>query len=301
MPGSPQIHVPSAISEKLGSVLLFERFAGGGRLRPPFLARERGFHELVTSTDREVFVLIHDAAISFAVVRTVVALLNQCPRLLLLLLLGINEFFDVAVRITKRVHLRCTTGLAAGLHDVGDLVINFQEAHRAAWATAAAEFFARRTDRCQISARARTELEQHRLGIREVHDAFHVVFDGLDEARAALGIFVLSAGALGFVGLGIEKPITLGGIFADSVLMIEADVEPDGGIECAVLIHGQPSQLVEKYFAIRFGEITILDAPVGNGAGDAMDELAHGGFALRSVLFAVEIFRHDNLRREHRP
>ena len=152
-------------------------------------------------------------------------------------MLGINEFFDVAVRIAQRVHLRRTTGLAAGLHDVGDLIVNFQEAHRSARTTAAAEFFTRRTDGRQIGARPRAELEQHCLGIREVHDAFHVVFDRLDEARAALRIFVLGAGAFSFVGLGIEKPVALGGVLADAVLVIEADVEPNRRVECAVLIN----------------------------------------------------------------
>ena len=62
---------PSAfgnLGEKLGRVFLFERFAGGRGLRPPFLARERGFHELIASAYGKVFVLIHDAAISFAIV-----------------------------------------------------------------------------------------------------------------------------------------------------------------------------------------------------------------------------------------
>ena len=34
---------------------------------------------------------------------------------------------------------------------------------------------------------------------------------------------------------------------------------------------------------------------------DAVDELAHGGFALGRMLLAVKIFRHDDFRGEHRP
>ena len=106
-----------------------------------------------------------------------------------------------------------------------------------------------------------------------MHDAFHIVFYGLDEARAALGVFVLSGSAFGFVGLGIVKPITLGGVLADAVLVVKTDVEPYRRVKRAVLIHRQPSQLVEEYFAICLAEVTILDAPVRNGPRDAMDKL----------------------------
>ena len=79
----------------------------------------------------------------------------------------------------------------------------------------------------------KTKLEQHRLGIREVHDAFHVVFDGLDEARAALRVFILGLGAFGGVGLGIIKPVAFGGVLADAVLVVKTnvDVEPDGELK----------------------------------------------------------------------
>jgi len=56
-----------------------------------------------------------------------------------------------------------------------------------------------------------------------------------------------------------------------------------------------------KNFAISLAEIAVRDAPVRDGAGDAMDELAHGSLALGGVLFAVKIFRHDDFRGEDRP
>src|SRR6185312_15003999 len=150
-----------------------------------------------------------------------ITLLDQRPRLLLFLLLGVNEFLDVAVPVTQRVHLGRTTGFAAGLHDVRDLIVNFQEAHRAAGTTAATQFFAAGTDRRQISAGAGTILEQHRFAVGEVHDVFHVVLHGLDEARAALRIFVLRRGALGLLGLAVEEPVALAGILADAIFVIE--------------------------------------------------------------------------------
>ena len=43
----------------------------------------------------------------------------------------------------------------------------------------------------QIRAGARAVFEEHRLAVGQVHDGLHVVIDRLDEAGAALGIFVL--------------------------------------------------------------------------------------------------------------
>ena len=203
--------------------------------------------------------------------------------------------------VAQRVHLRRAARLAAGFHDVGDLVINFQETHRAAGPAAAAQFLAAGTDRRQIGAGAGTVFEQHRLAVGQVHDGFHVVLDRLDEARAALRIFVLGLGALGLAGLAVEKPVALAGIFADAVFVIQTDIEPHRRIERAVLVHAQPGQFLVKNFAVRLAEIAVRNAPVRNRPRNAMDELAHGRFALGGVLFAVKIFRHDDFRGEHRP
>ena len=50
-------------------------------------------------------------------------------------------------------------------------------------------------------------LEQHRLAVGQAHDVFHVVVDRLNEAGAALRIFVLGGGAFGLAGLAIVKPV----------------------------------------------------------------------------------------------
>jgi hypothetical protein len=81
----------------------------------------------------------------------------------------------------------------------------------------------------------------------------------------------------------------------------QPDVEPHRRIERAVLVQAQPGQLVVKNLAVRLAEITVRNAPIRNRPGDAVDELAHGGFALGGVLFAVKIFRDDDLGGEHRP
>src|SRR5215469_4608124 len=95
--------------------------------------------------------------------------------------------------------------------------------------------------------------------------------------------------ALGFFGFAIIKPVAFARGFADAIFMIQADVKPHGRIEGTVLIDTQPGQFVIKNFAIGLAEITIGNSPVGDGAGDAVDELADGGFALGSILFAVKV------------
>ena len=48
-------------------------------------------------------------------------------------------------------------------------------------------------------------------------------------------------------------------------------------------------------------EVAVLDAPVRDRAGDAMDELLDRVFALGLGRIAVKIFGADDLGREHRP
>src|SRR3954469_5879108 len=133
--------------QQRGGVFLFQRFAAGDSARPPFFARKRGVHEFIRSAHGKIFVLIHHAAVSIAVVGAVVALLDQRPGLLLFALFAIDEFFNVAVPIFQRVHLGRATSLATGFHDVGDLVVNFQERQRTTRTAAAAQFFFAGTDR----------------------------------------------------------------------------------------------------------------------------------------------------------
>jgi len=84
-------------------------------------------HELVAHPHGEVFVLIHDRAVSLAIVAAIVTGLDQRPRLLLFLGLGFDEFLDVGMVILERIHLRRAPGLAAGFHRGRDLVVDAQE------------------------------------------------------------------------------------------------------------------------------------------------------------------------------
>ena len=188
-------------------ILLLQETVVGGTSCPPFLAVQSRLHEFVTHANRQVFVLVHDAAVSGAIVRAVVALFDQGPCLFLLFLLGVDEFLDVAMPIAQRVHFGGAPSLATRLHDVGHLVINLEERKRSAWASAAAEFFATGADGGQVGASARSVFEKHRLAVSQLHDALHVIVHGLNEAGAALGILVLSAGAFDRTGLRVIIPI----------------------------------------------------------------------------------------------
>jgi hypothetical protein len=80
-------------------------------------------------------------------------------------------------------------------------------------------------------------------------------------------------------------------LIADLVLMIKADIEPDGRIEGAILIDAQPGQFIVKNLPFGLVEIAVAHAPIGDGPADAMDQLADGRFPFAGVLLAVKVFR----------
>src|SRR4029077_16961258 len=126
--------------------------------------------------------LIHDAAVGVAVVAAVVALLDQGPGFLLLLLFGVDELFDIPVPVAQGVHFGRAPGLAAGLHDVGDLIVDLEKAEGTTRTPATAEVLLAAADGAYVGAGAGAVFEEHGLGVGEAHDVFHVVLDGLNEA-----------------------------------------------------------------------------------------------------------------------
>ena len=295
-------------AEQSARILFLARLAVGHALRPPLAACDGGIHEVVAHAHREVLVLEHHRAVRVAVERSIVAHLDQRPRFLLLLGLGLDEFLDVRVPVLERVHLRRAARLAAGFHDVRDLVVHFQERKRPARASAAAELLLRAAQRRKIGPGAAAKFEQHRLRMREVHDGLHRVLDALDEARAALRVFVLRRGALRDLGLAVDEIIPLPAPGTGAILLVEPAVEPHRRIERAKLVHAQPGEfVVEGVRRILVGEVAVLHPPVRDRARDAVDELFHRTFAAALVRIgalrdiAVEVLRHRDFRRERRP
>ena len=109
-------------------------------------------------------------------------------------------------------------------------------------------------------------------------------------------------------GRAVVEIIARARVLPDAVLMIEADVEPNRAVECAVLIEAEPGQIVvENLRRFGVGEIAVGHAAIGDRAGDAMDQLPDGSLApavmrvgsVRDV--AVKIFRDRDLGRERAP
>src|SRR5262249_47277393 len=97
-------------------------------------------------------------------------------------------------------------------------------------------------------------------------------------------------------------PAPVVGRSLDAVAVVQADVEPDGRVERAVLVQAEGGELVVEAVGVFLaGEVAVLAAPVADGAGDAVDELADAGLALGSVQLAVEILAGDDVGGELAP
>ncbi len=116
------------------------------------------------------------------------------------------------------------------------------------------------------------------------------------------------ARALRFFRRAVVVIIARARILPDTVLMVEADVEPNRAVERSVLIEAEPGQfVVENLGGFCVGEIAVGQAAIGDRAGDAMDQLPDGSLApavmrigsVRDV--AVKVFRDRDLGRERAP
>ncbi len=106
------------------------------------------------------------------------------------------------------------------------------------------------------------------------------------------------------LGLRIPGPIAAGAF--DSVALIKPAVEPNGGVERAVLIEEQVGELGLEVVGVLLGREVAAHvfAPFADGAREPMDDLPHARFA--ELFFAVqaglaEVLRHDDVGGELRP
>jgi len=137
-------------------------------------------------------------------------------------------------------------------------------------------------------------LEEHRFTAGQAHNVFHGVLDGLDKTGRGLRIFVTVGTGDGF-GLMVI-PVVIVGAAVDMVNIIEPYVEPDRGIEGAVLIDAQPGEFAIENLRILFGEeIAVSQAAIGNGAADPMNELLDGVFPPAGVDIAVKVLADNDL------
>ena len=114
----------------------------------------------------------------------------------------------------------------------------------------------------------------------------------LNEAGGALRELVLAIGTHHDVVLLIPIEVALARVFADAVVFVEPEVEPNGGVERAALIDQQPLELLVEDLGLLFVfEIAVLDAPLGDRAGDAVDDLFEGALtaALEGIVAVVDV------------
>ena len=160
---------------------------------------------------------------------------------------------------------------------------------------AAGELLAVRAERREVGARAGAELEEHGLAAGQLHDVFHVVLDALDEAGRALRDTRTGSRAGRRLRVSASQcqlhfaPVT-------PYWWYRPTLNQTGELNDAVLMQAEPGQLaVEPLAVLRRGEVAVLDAPVGDRAGDAVDQLPDAVLALGRADFAVEVLADDDV------
>ena len=82
----------------------------------------------------------------------------------------------------------------------------------------------------------------------------------------------------------------------------DTNVEPHRAVECRALGNEDVLELVAEGLGFGFVyEIAALDAPIGDGVGHAVDDLAQRNFTLRGAGCAAEIFLRNDVGRVERP
>ena len=183
---------------------------------------------------------------------------------------------------------------AAGLDGARRAVADLQKAHQPGRLAAAGQLFALAAQAGKIRAGAGAVFEQPRLAHPQVHDAAlvdEVVGDGLDEAGVRLRVLV---GALRFrelAGAEIDVIVALARA-VDAVGPVQAGVEPLRRVRRHHLHRQHVAVLVEERAGVFLGiEIAALPAPIGPGAGEAIEYLLGGMLADEALLLGQVLER----------
>ena len=215
--------------------------------------------------------------------------------------LAFDKFHNVWMPNLERLHLGSPSSLASGFYNCRDLIVNSHERERSAWLTSSRKLFTAAANRRKIGPSTRTELEQHGFAGCEAHDVLHVVIDTLDKTCGTLWILVRVLRLLDLARLNIVVPIALR--TGHIVLLIQANVKPNGRIEGAVLVQAQPAQVTIESFAIfRSVKVTVCDAPIRYRASNTMDQLPNRSLALVDVRWiTVEVLADNYVGRQLAP
>src|SRR6185295_2470387 len=250
------------------------RLAGDAGAGGPVAVGEHGLHEVVRHPYRMVGVLVGDGVVGAAldVEAALVAGVDEGPGLALLDLLAADEVDDIRMVDVEDDHLGRPAGLAAALDDAGEGVEALHEGDRTRGRAAAGQRLARGAQLREVAARARAELEEHSLGLRQTEDGAHGVLDRVDEAGRALR------------------------------LGPDADVEPHRRVEAGVLVEQDVRQLVAERLGVRLGgEVAAVAAPGRQGVRHPADELPDAALAVRRADMAAEVLRDHDVGRRLRP
>ena len=212
---------------------------------------------------------------------------DQCGDFLFFLDLPVDELLDVGMVDVDYDHLGGAPRRAAGLNGAGGAIADLQEAHQPRRLTAARKAFVFGPQGREIGAGAGPVLEQPCLADPQVHDAAlvdQVVGNALDEARMGLRALVGRARLDQVAGLVINVGMALGRA-VDAVGPVKTGVEPLRRVGSADLGGQHISRFVVIGAGVLLGiEIAAFPAPIGPGAGHAVEYLPRAGFAAHALV-----------------
>jgi hypothetical protein len=180
---------------------------------------------------------------------------------------------------------------ATGLDGAGCAVADLQERHQAGRLAAAGQGLVLAADEREVGAGAGAVLEQACFAHPQVHDAAfvdQVIGDRLDEAGVRLRVFIGRLGLDQLAGFEVDIVVALAGT-VDAIGPVQAGVEPLRGVGRTALGGQHVHQLFIEGERVFFRiKVAALPAPVGPGAGQAVEHLLCGHFG-RVALFLRQL------------
>ncbi len=211
---------------------------------------------------------------------------NQRSDLLLLEHLPGDEVLDIGMVDVDRHHLGCAARRAAGLDGARRAIADLEERHQAGRLAAAGELLALAADEGEVGAGAGAVLEETRLADPQIHDAafvHQIVGDALDEAGVWLRPLIGRGRRMGLAVAMVDEPMALART-VNAVGPVQAGVEPLRRVRCADLRREHVAMLVIEGAGVLFAvEVATLPAPVGPGAGHAVEHLTRAALAAEAL------------------
>ena len=233
---------PRALGDKVEQRRRVDRLDGLARRDGPEVVADAlvgGLHEGVVQADRLVDVLEGDRAVGGPVEGAVVALLDERPRLALLLLLGAHELLDVRVPHLERLHDGRAARLAADLMVPPVASCTFMKLTGPEGVPPPESFSCEERSLDQSAPTPRPNLNRRALSpmsfqMSSTESSTEMMKQAL-RLRALVGVDVLDR-----LRRLVPAADGLAARVADAVLLAQADVEPDGAVEGAHLVRAEP-------------------------------------------------------------